>query len=536
VGALTLKGLAAPLPAAAVVRTPIAAPVAKRPRPRRHRWVVPSIAIGVVAALVAVVFAVTRPAARSTATVTPVGYTPTFVPTGCPAGFLGEVHNGVCGDLNVPEDRTKPNGRWLHLHVTRAPARTTAGPADVSVSINSQFPDNPATSPARDHSDLLTIATRLDTAPDPAMRCPEVEPIESQLLTLPPGSSILEASAATALRACADRLEHSGVDLARYTVADAAGDVIDMARALHLARVNLVAGEEVTPIALAVVRAQPGLVRTLTLEDPHPVGAGSADATAQFAAAFDAYVALCKANAGCVHAYPDLAASVRHDWAEANAHPQLVTATDPVTGVHHTILIDGDRIAQSLASALGSPAADAVLAAAIVKPPLDVVAGGALHWDYLLYEKDFPLASILSEGCSDVLPTIAVTHTVSAQARPELAGIDDAHGLDVACAAWPVPKLTVSPTQGVGSPIPTLLVEDALDVQASPQTASALAADLSDVNVLSLATVGPGALNRGTPPCLNALRRAFLTSPTQRLATAACASLSPPINFLTPSS
>jgi class 3 adenylate cyclase/pimeloyl-ACP methyl ester carboxylesterase len=536
VGSLTLKGLTEPLPAAAVIRTPIAAPATSHRRPRHRRWVVPSAIALAVAALAAVLFAVTRPATRPVAAVAPVGYTPTFTTTSCSAALLAEVPKGVCGDLNVPEDRTRPNGRWLHLHVTRAPARTTAAAADVSVSINSQFPDNPATSPGRDHSDLLSIATRLDWAPDPAMTCPEFEPVASQLLTLPPNTRALDAPATTALRACAARLERSGVNLARYTVADAANDIVDLTRALHLARVNLVAADEVTPIALAVVRAQPALVRTLTLEDPYPVGAGSADPTAQFAAVFDAYAALCKANAGCARAYPDVAALERQDWAKANADPQLVTATDPVTGVRHAILMNGDRVAQSLASGLGFPATDAVLAAGMAKPPLDVVAAGALHWDDFLYEKDFPFASVLSEQCSDVLPTVALTHTVSAQARPELGGIDETYRLQVACGAWPVPKLAVSPTQGVGSQIPTLLVEDALDVQASPQAASALAADLSDVNVLSLATIGPGALSNGSRPCLNALRRTLLAVPTEQLATAGCARLSPPINFVTPPS
>jgi hypothetical protein len=53
------------------------------------------------------------------------------------------------------------------------------------------------------------------------------------------------------------------------------------------------------------------------------------------------------------------------------------------------------------------------------------------------------------------------------------------------------------------------------------------------VSTLGGGSGGSGLLADGVPQCLNDLRRAFLSDPTQRLDTKGCAEESPPVNFLT---
>jgi hypothetical protein len=105
-----------------------------------------------------------------------VGYTPRYRDIRCPATFRKEVANGRCGELLVPEDRTRHGSHELHLLVTRAPARTPHPTRDVVVAIETGgVLENPATSPARDHADLIEIADRLTKQSNPSLACPDAK-------------------------------------------------------------------------------------------------------------------------------------------------------------------------------------------------------------------------------------------------------------------------------------------------------------------------------------------------------------------------
>jgi hypothetical protein len=536
VGALTLKGLSAPLPSAAVIRTPIAAPT---PRPARlpRRW--PLVVGGAVAIVLvgAGLAALVRSFGSERPVLAPVGYIPRLRPASCPTDFGTQVPNGTCGMLAVPEDRSRPGGRWLSLSVMRAPARTTSPSSDPTISIGTgPTSDDPATSPARDHSELISLSPRGQFQNDPAMACPEFEPVADLALTKPDRDPGVIAAGQPALRACHDRLVRSGVALARYTVQDSADDVLDLARALHLTRVNLVATgsgiEPTVPMALSVVREAPTLVRTLTLQNPWLPSLNSIDRTATLAAAFDHYVSICDANPQCAHAYPDLAGALRNGWAFYNAHPQVVDASVPGTGpglgFHHLVLVNGASAGKALASVLGNPLAAPFLASAVAKPPLDLIAGFALMHEST-HRHDFPWAAYLSSSCSYPF-SLAPGRALTSATRPELAGVDDGF-FDWACAAWTVP-IAPDASARPASTVPALFVVAPLvaDVPQQP----AVIAGFPNASVLTLPTLGSEALRDGSPLCLNALRREFLRDPTRHLDTADCSKQSPPINFLTP--
>jgi class 3 adenylate cyclase/pimeloyl-ACP methyl ester carboxylesterase len=544
VGALTLKGIPTPLATVEIADDEVAdvsvppPPILRRAvRPARRRWpiVVAVVALAVVCAVAAVAIT-TGGHAKTASPAVPVasGYTPRFEPKPCPANFLKQVPNGTCGVLSVPEDRANPHGRWLHLLITRAPERTTSPAADPTISIDSGLaPDDPATSPARDHSELISITTRFWDyySTDVALACPEFEPIASQRLTRPPKDRTLVGAGQHALRACHDRLTRTGVALSRYTAEDAGNDVVDLIRALHVPRVNLVAANEKTPVALAVARDHPELVRTLTLLNPYPIVEGLADPTAQLAGAFDRYVALCNADPRCVHAYPNLARMARQDWAEFNAHPQLINAVDLNTGRRHAILLNGDRLDNALAATIGTENGPRI-AAGIANPPIGLTADLALTESVIFYEHNFAWASFLGNACSHDLFTLSPGTPVSSRIRPELAGLDDGF-IQWACAAWSVPKAPNSTFQNVASPTPTLLIVTPLFPLSSPDVAATLAAALPDASLLTLPTLGFDALQGSNLPCLNQLRRNLLADPKQHLDTTACAKQSPPIDFIT---
>jgi class 3 adenylate cyclase/pimeloyl-ACP methyl ester carboxylesterase len=543
VGPLTLKGLPAPLATVEVVDDEVAdLPSPTRPGPatrRRSRWpLVAGIGVLVLAIATAGLLAFSNRGTNQTAAqkgvTPPKGYTPRLERKRCAVDFLTQVPNGSCGDLVVPEDRTKPKSRWIRLPITRAPARSGSGAADPVIAIGGitgMDLEDSAKSPARDHAELIAITTRLSEVSDPGMACPEFEPIGPELVSKPQRDPATIAKGQEALRVCHDRLAKAGVALSRYTVDDAADDVLDLMRALRLRRVNLSAMGDSAISAYAIVRDAPGAVRTLTLDAPVAPGTSSfTDPTAQLATALDQYLALCRANTNCARAYPDLAALGRNNWHQLTANPLVVNAAQP-DGTHPRVLVDGDRSGKALADALGDTRNEALIAAGIAQTPTDLVASLASDYDYYFHQHDYPWARTLSSWCSYHQFTVSQASPLSSRTRPELAGVDDG-SLQWECAAWPVPKVSASAFASIATAIPTLIVDGALNPFTSRQWPLTLQGGLKNAATLLFPTLGSRLLLWG-PPCLNDLRRQFLADPTKHLDTNACTRQSPPINFVT---
>jgi pimeloyl-ACP methyl ester carboxylesterase len=539
VGALSLKGLSEPLPAAAVIRTPVAAPKASGSRNRRGLWPAVAAAIAVVGVGVAMaLFLVHGHSASHSSTPPAIGYTPGFRSKPCDSGERQAVPDSTCGDLVVPEDRTKPSGRHIALHVWRAPARPNgATAADPTIDIGAfGILEDPRKSSARDHSDLIFFGTRISESQNAAMACPEFDPVAAALLGGPLDAPATIKQGTAALKHCAARLTRSGVHLARYNYVDAGDDVVDLIRALHLRQVNLVAQRDDIQAAFEVARVAPNSVRTLTLENPvNPGDGGLSDPTAELSRAFDHYVALCRAQPNCAQSYPDLGATVlRNDRAYDRA-PRVLRVD--VVGHPERVYLDGPHSIEAIANAVSDRSALTLLAAGIAKPPPVIVAQLAAALDYGWVLPDYPLATFLSRECSFGNQNLSPARKLSDTTNPAFAGFDDGV-MQWECAAWPVGPGPAKMFDDFVSDVPTLIVQGELAWWATPQGTAHLQSGLSNSQLLTFPTLGGGSggsglLADGVPPCLNDLRRAFLSDPTQHLDTNGCASQSPRIEFVT---
>jgi pimeloyl-ACP methyl ester carboxylesterase len=396
--------------------------------------------------------------------------------------------------------------------------------------------EDPAKSPARDHSELVLFGTRVSEAPNPVMACPEFDPVASALLGGPFHSTATAERGTVALKACYARLTKSGVDLARYTYIDAGDDVVDLMRALHFDHANLAAQRSDIQAAFEVARVAPSAVRSLTLENPiAPEFGGHADPVGELARAFDRYITLCHADAKCAAAYPDLAATVGNNGREYDLNPRTVTVTAIGRQVH--VRLDAEHTIGAIANALSDRAAVGLLAAGITTPPRDLTAGLIAAYNFPWVLPHYPVATALSTSCSYDKYTLSQGRDLSRQTRPELAGIDDGT-LKWECNAWPVPRAPDALFTDFVSAVPTLIVQGDLAFVATPQGTDHLQSGLSNSTLLLFPTLGTGTggsglLADGVPPCLNDLRRAFLNDPSQHLNGAACTRQSPPIDFIT---
>jgi class 3 adenylate cyclase len=563
VGNLTLKGIPEPLPTVEIVTSSAEAAVAitNEPRPAaRHprRWGTPrhkafvgtAVALALVASGIAV--ATTRGRGSNKRATTPDGVsTPTtlrrdypiaYVRIKCPAADASRVPGLECNRLTVPEDRSKPHGRVVKLDVYRAPARGNASArshasADPTLDFGA---DDLASSPARDHGDEFQLAQRgWGGSPGsvPALTCPKLAPIAADALTKPSGDLTIRARESAALRACHGAYADQGIDLSKYDLLTAGDDMVDLIRALHLRHVNLVSGYVATISALEVDRQLPDVVRTMTLQEPVPGGRSRySDPTRLLSDAFKSYVALCRADPTCRAAYPDLGASLLHDWNVYRLHPRIVLG-DAGDGHPRQVLIDGPRVSQAIFAGLADRGDYDLLAAGIAATDRSgavdqLTAGRILVYNDARLDPTFDWGAELSEACSYDQYTTDPGHELSSKIAPDLSGVDDGF-LGWACKAWPVKKVADVAFDDPTTSVPTFLVSGNLAPNSDQLWPDTFQQSLPHATVAVFPSLNAVVLSFNLPRCLAELRRRFLDAPDASLDPRSCVSDSPAIHFAT---
>ncbi|MCS6825400.1 MAG: alpha/beta hydrolase [Caldilinea sp.] len=240
----------------------------------------------------------TTPAPLSTAILTE--YEPLFEETPCPDDLKSDA-SIVCGFLQVPENRSQTDSRSIHIFVTKLAALGEEAPDPLVVMAGAPGDDPGALlawfteAPVRKTRSIWILHPRGEGRSEPSLACPEYIAGNDVQLKL------------QSLADCYNRLLQEGVDLAGYTLDQRAFDVIDLARALKLEQINLLGNDLGAAVAQLVLERRPGLVRSLILESPLPLGVNRT-----LEGPFGAYDALrrvfadCRRDRACNAAYPDL--------------------------------------------------------------------------------------------------------------------------------------------------------------------------------------------------------------------------------------
>jgi hypothetical protein len=538
VGAMSLKGLPAPVAAVEVIRTdaglvPSVESASGSRRPRRRALTAVAIAGAVLVVAIAIIgfLALTGGSKhpRSVVAANQLGWrdTPIYKPARCDPNLASQIPGLTCGRLIVPENRDRPNGRTVSIAVTRAPARNGAH-GDPVLDFGA---DDLATSPARDYADEIQLQGRGN-----GLTCPEYEKVGAADLTLPSNDPGARARERAAIHACYERWRKRGVDLNQYNAIVGGDDMVDLIRALHLQRVNIVSGYIASIAALEVIRQLPNTVRTLTLQEPVAPGSSAwSDPTAELAGAFNSYVALCDADPACKASFPDLAAAARHTFDVYGRAPRLVRGDDG-QGHTHEVLIDGARGDQALAATLGNRHTYTVLAAGIAAPNRSgivdsLTAGQVVAFNVPLLDPTNAWGSTLSESCSYDRYTISAGHALSSRTLPTFNGLDNGF-LDWACKAWPVKKAPDRAFDNPSSTVPTLILNPGFGGLFDPAWINDFQAGLPNTTVATFPTIDVNVLRDNVPSCIGNLRQAFLTTPTRPLDVATCEHQSPKIHFV----
>lgn len=264
---------------------------------------------------------------------------PTLTLSPCPLPDTAEM--GRCGVLDVPEDRSRPNGRTISLKVMVLPALDGQGKAAPLFDL-AGGPGEPASISAgfyavdgkawRADRDVVLVDVR-GTGESNPLRCPALKPPTPLARLYPPED----------VRACRAAVSASA-DLRQYTTRATAQDMDAVRAALGYDRIDIVALSYGTMLAQTYMRLYPQRVRAAVLVGSVPLGerlplhhAANAEKVLQL------LLADCAAAPACHAAYPALAA----DWASLRG--RFAAGPIRMTGVGGApILVDAGPFMEAL--------------------------------------------------------------------------------------------------------------------------------------------------------------------------------------------
>jgi pimeloyl-ACP methyl ester carboxylesterase len=237
-----------------------------------------------------------------------------------------------CGELEVPEDRSKPDGRKIKIFAAVLPANTVT-PKDDPLVILAGGPGQAASylgpfaarlTELRRTRDVVLIDQR-GTGRSSPLSCPAFKPRVDEAF---------ETDPVPRARECVQELSAQGVDASQYTTTAWIADLEAMREALGYTRWNLWGGSYGTRVAQEYLRRYPDRVRTMTLDGVAPPGMIiTLDVWRTRAAALTAILSACEQSTACRDAHPGVAATLAEIDRSLGPDGREVDVLDPRTGV-----------------------------------------------------------------------------------------------------------------------------------------------------------------------------------------------------------
>ena len=377
-----------------------------------------------------------------------------------------------CGSQTVPEDRSKPDGRTIDLHVVVLEAESSDRAAD-ALFILQGGPGQAASTLAefyastfaglRKNRDIVLVDQRGTGAS---------HPLDCRLgdSRADPGAYLGDLFPVERVRACRAELEQDA-DLTQYTTPIAMEDLDAVRAALGYERVDLYGTSYGVRAALVYARAHPERVRAMILKGVVPMSSVIArDFAEDSQRALDLLFEDCAADAACAGAYPTLRADFAKVMSELRKGP--VDVEVEVRGA------DAPRKYPLEAGPFGAFVRTVLQSTDLSKDlPLIIHDAGGGNW--LPYTR---LAVALREAAARGVHTGMLLSVACTEDAPFLdeATPSDAdtflgdywtRSLVAACREWPRGRVPEGYREAVHSKAPTLLVSGYLDSAVPPRWA-----------------------------------------------------------------
>ena len=441
---------------------------------------------------------------------------PVSIVSPCPPGE--GVESGLCGVLEVPEDRDDPGGRTIALNILVVPAGEQDAEPDPLFIL--------AGGPGQAATDLAPLVRR--AVPDLFLRrdvvfvdqrgTGESNQLTCDFLEERTGyfDGVPEELSEADWQECLDSLDASPE---HYTTPVAMDDLEDVRVALGYGRINLWGGSYGTRAATVFLRRHPESVRSVILDGVAPV-----DMRIPLHFAEDGERALhlltraCAANPGCDARFPGLRGSIETLLASLDQDPpREYRVRHPRTGDWEEVPIGRELVAGVLRAVLYSPV-NAALLPLMVESALDGDFGPLMVLADPAAGPQLAIGMFLSVLCAEDTPYLTLEE---AAAAAEESFLDElmVEQMQEACSVWPRGELPAGYREPVRSEAPVLILSGELDPVTPPRWGEHVAASLPNARHLVVPGAGHGTLTAG---CVPELIGAFLEAADASGLDAAC--------------
>ncbi len=384
-----------------------------------------------------------------------------------------------CGELTVPEDRRKPEGRSIRIFAAVLPANTLTPKGDPLL-ILAGGPGQAASTLAPFVSRLNEVRRTRDIVLIDQRGTGRSTPLDCEAFR-PRIDDALETDPVPRATQCAEQLRAQGVDAAQYTTTAWIDDLEAMRTALGYAQWNLWGGSYGTRVALEYLRRFPDRVRTLTLDGVVPPSMiAMLDVWRTRQATLDAVFRACGDSTGCRDAHPNPAVTLAKIATSLGPTGRDVDVVDPRTGMSTRTHLTFDGVLGLLLPLIYAPESSSLLpemlslaeagdfgplfaATQLTNTHLDEQLNAALHYSVTCAEDAPRITPDLVAAMLSGLPTREIAENVIA-----------------VCNVWPRGPVPANFTDPVISAKPALLFSGALDPVTPPANGALVAKSLAE--------------------------------------------------------
>ncbi len=292
------------------------------------------------------------------------GESPTFEEADCPFSLPLEAAEVRCGYVAVPLDRNQADSPTIRLAVAVFVAETDTPAPDPLIYLDGGpggrtldtvvFNYDRLIKPHLAYRDVIVFDQRGIGFSEPNLECEELKAFNFALFEdNRPIDDILEDYRDVVQR-CREELS-ARIDLNAINSTQNAADVADIMDALGYESYNLYGISYGTMLAQYVIRDHSEKIRSVVLDSNVPLTIDLYELIPlNFERALNTLQEACALNTECNTNYPDLASVLDTLYDELNANPIIIEITNPLDGASYNVYVNGDRLLNTIFSALYS--------------------------------------------------------------------------------------------------------------------------------------------------------------------------------------
>jgi len=466
--------------------------------------------------------------------------TPTFNPVDCPMS-IPDGATIVCGEYQVPENRSKPNGRMIRMQFAILKSQNPNPQPDPVVFVSSGGPGGSSLDALKTYidstflqeRDFIFVEQRGNKYAEPALECPEVQMAMFANFSTLDSRDVEVAREVDAARSCRDRFHAQGVDLTAYNSAESAADLEYLRQLLGYEQWNLVGASYSARLVLTTMRLYPDGIRSVILDSVYNPSVNAYEQRVPtLARALETLFANCIADTECGGTYPELEKHFYEVAKRMNAEPVRVEVTHPLTDEPVMLQLTGDDLILGIFNALyqrNNIRFLPFIIEEIHRGNLDVIEPVAQEGFNNIFSR--AQGMYYSAECREEFPfNDPIKGAEIASQYPMLANFMPSISEPTVCEMWGAGVADVGGNQAIVSDIPALVLAGEYDPVTSPVFTQAAARNLPNSHFYLLPHFGHAVQDQSN--CANQLATAFIHDPSREPDTTCLQNLSR-LNFIT---